>query len=103
MSHFCWSKQKSKSNCQVLSLDLLPEHEVTDLVYQVEQATVLGLLRAGLHAALSLTEPGRWTGHVESARRFTLDHFIALVESRAVNDILVVCTNLEKICYIRVS
>ena len=78
---------------QILSLDLLPEHEVTDLVYQAEQAAVLGLLRAGLNAALSLTEPGRagrWTGHVESARRFTLDHFIALVESRAVNDILVV-------------
>ena len=94
MSHFCWSKQKSKSNCQVLSLDLLPEHEVTDLVYQVEQATVLGLLRAGLHAALSLTEPGRrggrWAGHVECARRFTLDHFIAFIETRAVNDILVV-------------
>ena len=82
---------------QILGLDLLPEEEVTDLVYQTEQAAVLGLLRdAGLHAALSLTEPvgragiGRWTGHVEGARRFTLDHFIALVETRAVNDILVV-------------
>ena len=79
---------------QILSLELLPEHEVTDLVYQTEQATVLGLLRAGLNATLSLTEPGcragRWTGHVESARRFTLDHFIALVETRAVIDILVV-------------
>ena len=74
---------------KVLSLDLLPEHEVTDLVYQVEQATVLGLLRAGLNAALSLTEP-QWSGHVESARRFTLDHFIAFIETRAVNDILVV-------------
>ena len=86
---------------QILRLELLPEEEVTDLVYQTEQAAVLGLLRdAGLHAALSLTEPakagsraglgGRWTGHVEGARRFTLDHFIALVETRAVNDILVV-------------
>ena len=87
---------------QILGLELLPEEEVTDLVYQTEQAAVLGLLRdAGLHAALSLTEPagraggraglgGRWTGHVEGARRFTLDHFIALVETRAVNDILVV-------------
>ena len=84
---------------QILRLELLPEEEVTDLVYQTEQAAVLGLLRdAGLHAALSLTGPanraglngGRWTGHVEGARRFTLDHFIALVETRAVNDILVV-------------
>ena len=41
---------------KVLRLSLLPEHEVTDLVYQTEQATVLGLLRAGLNAALSLTE-----------------------------------------------
>ena len=97
---------------QILRLELLPEHEVTDLVYQAEQATVLGLLRAGLNAVLSLTEPaetggragsragsraglgGRWTGHVEGARRFTLDHFIALVETRAVNDILVVSSSI---------
>ena len=87
---------------QILGLELLPEEEVTDLVYQTEQAAVLGLLRdAGLHAALSLTEPAnraglwcRWTGHVEGARRFTLDHFIALVETRAVNDILVVSSSI---------
>ena len=53
---------------------------------------LLQLLRSGLNATLWLTDPKTaWGGgHVESARRFTLDHFVAFVETRALNDILVV-------------
>ena len=58
---------------------------------------LLQLLRSGLNATLWLTDPAAggaaaWGGggHVESARRFTLDHFVAFVETRALNDILVV-------------